>query len=79
MRTNIILWNTKYGEVRCCLKKLLRKYNMSEYQLSRISGVRYEVISRYSQNAMTRYDAIVLAKICFALNCEISDLLVFKR
>ncbi len=79
MTTNIILWNTKYGEVSCCLKELLKKKNISKYQLSRISGIRYEVIERYYMNRVLRYDSNIVAKICYCLNCTIADFLVYKK
>lgn len=76
---NIILWDTKYGNIDCNLKKIMRKKNITIYQLSRITGIKYEIIERYCNNQVLRYDANILSKLCYSLNCEISEILQYRK
>ena len=75
---NIILWDTKYGKVNCHLKDIMKKNNITIYQLVRLTNLRYEIISRYYADKVKRYDGVVLAKLCYSLKCSISDLLEFS-
>lgn len=52
--------------------------NIHIYKLSRLTGLKYDVIRRYYNNQITKYDAIVLSKLCYVLNCSISDLLKYE-
>ncbi len=52
--------------------------NISVYRLSKLTGFKYEVILRYYTNSIMRYDSYVLAKLCYTLNCSISDLLKYE-
>lgn len=54
------------------------KKHISIYKLSKITGLKYDVIYRYYHNQIEKYNAIVLAKLCFGLNCNISDLLKYE-
>lgn len=74
----IILWDTKYGVIKSCLKDILDTRGISLYQLSRLSDLRYEVVYRYYHNEVQRYDSEVLAKLCYVLNCHISDLIKYE-
>ena len=73
----IILWDTKYGRVRCNLYKILKIKKVSVYQLARLTNVRYEILKKYADNEMLRFDSIILAKICYVLNCSIGDVIEY--
>lgn len=76
---NIILWNTEYGKIKCTLKRIMKQKNINIYQLSRLSDIKYDVLKRYASNSIIKYDANVLAKLCFSLNCSLNDLLVYEK
>lgn len=76
---NIILWGTNYGNIHCKLEKMLMKRNLSAYQLARLADVKYDIIRRYCDNEVLRYDARILSKLCYALCCNINDLLEYKK
>ncbi len=76
--SNIILWDTQYGKIDCNLKELMLKRKITIYQLVRITNLRYEVISKYYYNNVKRYDSIVLAKLCYSLECSLCDLLKYR-
>lgn len=75
----IILWDTEYGEVHCNLKDVMKKKKITIYQLVRISGIKYDVIERYYSDEVIRFDSNVLAKLCYSLDCDISDVLKYQR
>ena len=61
--------------IRVCLDKTLAERNMSRYELSKRSGIQYQVIDHYYKNTVKRYDGYVLERICTALDCDIRDVL----
>ncbi len=65
--------------VRLILDKELEKRNMSRYELAKRSDVNYQIIDNYYKNKVVRYDSYILDKICTALDCEISDIIEFKK
>ena len=65
--------------IRITLDTALKKYNVSRYELSKRTGIRYHIIDNYYKNKVIRYDSFVLNKICTALDCEINDLLMLKK
>ena len=72
-----ILWDTTYGKTQCYLKNIMGKRKISMYKLIRLTGLKYEVISKYYYNNVYRYDADVLAKLCYVLDCKISDIIEY--
>ena len=61
--------------VKLKLDKTLEKLNISRYELSKRTEIRYQIIDNYYKNKVVRYDSYVLSRICAALNCDISDIL----
>lgn len=59
------------------LKKMLEKKNITRYELSKRTGIRYQIIDNYYKNKVTRYDSYVPERICTAADCEISDILEY--
>lgn len=76
---SIISYQTQeYGRVRVKLAELLESKGITRNRLRTLTGVKYEVIDRYykAQN-IEMVDLDFLAKVCFALNCKIDDLLEY--
>ena len=70
---------TEYGVIYCNLRKIMASKHISIYKLSKLTGLKYDVIMRYYDNRIIRYDANVLAKFCWSLNCSISELLKYEK
>lgn len=64
--------------VRLTLDKLLQKLKISRYELSKRTGIQYQIIDNYYKNRVKRYDSYVLGRICEALDCNIEDVLEYK-
>ena len=77
---SIVSYQTQeYGIVRVKLAELLEQKGITRNRLRTLTGVKYEVIDRYykAQN-LEMVDLDFLAKVCFALNCRIDDLLEYE-
>ena len=69
-----------YGRVVITLKKVMDSRNMTRNRLAALTGLVYNTINRYYQNApITSVDLDVMAKICYVLDCEISDILSYEK
>lgn len=65
--------------IRLTLDKLLDKLNITRYELAKRTGIQYQIIDNYYKNKVKRYDSYVLERICDTLNCEIKDIIEFKK
>lgn len=61
------------------LDQLLADKNMSQHQLSRLTGIRQPTINDMCQNKTKYLPLDNLAKICKALECEITDILQLEK
>ena len=67
------------AQVRLTLDTALQKRGITRYELAKRTEIRYPIIDNYYKNKVTRYDSYVLARICHALDCQISDILVYTN
>lgn len=65
--------------IRIILDKTLEKLKVTRYELSKRTGIQYQIIDNYYKNKVIRYDSYVLERICDALNCDICDILEYKK
>ena len=79
MEEKSILIQRKYGAVRLRLAEIMDSRGMTRNQLSRLTGTRYEVIHKWYGGKGEKPDLDVLARICYVLDCEVSDLLVYEE
>ncbi len=63
--------------VQLKLAETLEKMQVSRYELAKRTGIQYQIIDNYYKNKVKRYDSYVLDRICAALNCGISDIIVY--
>ena len=61
--------------VRLILDQYLDKNHITRYELAKRTNIRYHIIDKYYKNKVVRYDSYILARICEALECEVSELL----
>lgn len=65
--------------IRITLDTLLQQHGISRYELSKRTGIQYQIIDNYYKNRVKRYDSYVLERICEALKCQISDVLIYEN
>lgn len=67
----------EYGYIKIKLDELLKEKQISKNKLSHRAEMQRTQINQYCNNEITRLDTAVLARLCTALDCELSDLLEF--
>ena len=69
----------EYGSVRVKLAEVMAEKNITRNRLRTLIDVKYDVITRYYKGVdIEMVDLNFLAKVCFALNCKIEDLLEYQ-
>lgn len=68
-----------YGRVNLTVSRMLREKHIKPYKLSTLTGIRYDVLKKYIDGNLYRIDLDVIARICFALNCNLEDLLKYQK
>ncbi len=63
--------------VKLILDEYLTKNNITRYQLSQKTEIKYQTIDNYYKNRVVRYDSFILSKICEVLDCRIEDILAY--
>ena len=67
-----------YGRIKIKLDDVLNERNLTRYQLSKMTGNRFEVINKWYNGNIERIDSDVLARFCFALNCKVEDIIEYE-
>lgn len=67
----------QYGRIEIHLADLLEKSGLSKNKLCHRAEMQRTQINGYCNNTISRLDIDVLARLCYALNCEINDLLEY--
>lgn len=78
MDTNIYTLKN-YGKVEIVLKNLLDKKGISRNKLSTMIAANYNLVNRYYNNKVIRIDLDIIARMCYALSCEVDDILKYKK
>jgi putative transcriptional regulator len=65
--------------VKLTLDKYIDSHNVTRYELSKRTGIRFQIIDNYYKNKVVRYDSDLLDRICKALDCDISDIIAFEN
>lgn len=69
-----------YGLVKIKLSEQMEKKNINIYKLAKATELSYNTIQSYKENeALSRVDLDILAKLCYVLECEIKDILVYEK
>lgn len=65
--------------VKLTIDKALEQKGITRYQLAKMTNIKYQTIDNYYKNKVVRYDSFILSKICEALKCNVSELLVYEE
>lgn len=72
-----ILHEIEYGTIKVNLDKIMKNKNITTYQLNTKSNIRFQTIQNLRNNTSSRIDFEVLAKLCYSLECNISDIIEY--
>ncbi len=65
--------------IKLVLDSVMKKKSVTRYELAKRTGIQYQIIDKYYKNKVVRYDSFVLERICTALDCNIEDIIQFKK
>ncbi|MBQ8389084.1 MAG: helix-turn-helix transcriptional regulator [Clostridia bacterium] len=65
--------------MKLTIDKYIDSREITRYELSKRTGIRFQIIDNYYKNKVVRYDSDILNRICIALECDISDLIEYKK
>ena len=68
-----------YGKISFHIKEIMDKKNLTRSALARLADVRFEVADKWYNGNIERMDVDVLTRICFVLDCDISDLMSYSK
>lgn len=69
----------EYGCIELRLKEWMDQNDIPRGTLARNTDTRYEVINKWYQGHVEKMDLDVLARICCVLDCEVSDIIQYKK
>lgn len=67
------------GSIEFHLKELLENSGMSKNKFCQRAEIQHSQLNGYMNNTITRLDTDVLIRICDTLNCDLSDLIEYKK
>ncbi len=74
---NSVLQRKEYGQIKLKLKEQLDARGMTRNFLARKIDARFEVVDKWYNDQVEKIDTDILARICFVLQCNISDILEY--
>lgn len=67
------------GQIKFKLFEVLKEKQITRYKLSKITGIRYDTICNYCSGNVTLLNKEYLQIFCEVLNCEISDIIEYRK
>lgn len=68
-----------YGKAELNLKKILDDKKISRNKFSNMIATNYDLVNRYYNNKVVRIDLDIIARMCFVLDCDVNDLIKYKK
>ncbi len=78
-RNDSIITYIDYGYIKYDIKPIMNKKNLSKNQIVKKTGLHHQVIERYMNDSVTRFDREVLAKLCYVLDCSLDEIITYVR
>ena len=69
---------SSYGKISIHLKELIKERGITRYRLAKLADTRFEVVEKWCSGTVERIDSDVLARFCYILNCEITDIIQYN-
>ena len=66
-----------YGQVQLKLDQIMKKQNISINKLAFRAEMQRTQLKSYIRNEVQRIDLAVIARLCYALECDITDLIEY--
>jgi putative transcriptional regulator len=76
---NTIVTLQDYGKIKIKLNEVIQAKRITRNKLATLTNVRFEVIDHLYSGNLERLDLDIMARICFVLECKVSDILEFVK
>ena len=74
-----ILLKKEYDGITFRFKEVMDAKGINRNQLAKHANIRFEVADRFYNGKIERLDIDILARVCYALSCNVGDVIVYKR
>mgnify|MGYP001099085219 FL=1 len=68
-----------YGYVHLKLMDIMQEQNISINKLACRAEMQRTQLKAYMKNEVQRVDLAILARLCYVLDCDVTDLLEYKK
>ena len=68
-----------FGQVVFKIDEVLEEKNISKNKLEKEANLQRTQLNSYCNNKVKRVDLATLAKICYVLDCELKDIMEYRR
>ena len=72
-------YEPNYGCINITLDEYLKRNDISKNFLAEKANLQRTQLNTYCKNMIKRPDLDVLARICFALDCELTDIIDYRK
>ena len=69
----------EYGHIELRLKEIMKAQNISINKLACRAEMQLTQLKNYMNNNIQRVDLAILSRLCYCLECDLSDLLVYVK
>lgn len=69
----------EFGHVSLNLENLIENKRISKNKLAQKAEVSYTQLTKFCKNEISRIDLNTIARLCYVLDCDISDLLKYEK
>lgn len=70
---------TEYPIYYVDIESVMKAKGISKNSLCRMTGIAYNALQRYCKSEIKRVDLDVISRICIALECDISDVILLEK
>ena len=74
-----VLMYRDYGEIVFDLTSIMDKKGYTINYVVKRTGLHHQIVRRYYEGTALRYDKEILAKICYVIDCDLEDIMYYKR
>ena len=76
---NSIIMYRDYGDIVFDIIKVMDEKAITINQIVKKTGLHHQVVRRYYEGTITRYDKDVLSRLCFVIGCDLNDIMYYKK
>lgn len=68
-----------YGNIKFDIKTIMDQKGITINQIVKKTGLHHQVVKRYYDGTVIRYDKDVLSRLCFVIGCELNDIMYYQK